>query len=146
VETLPDFDSRGALPPGIHACTWDAFALRFATTPHRSALLEGLRRALRALGAAGCAAVYVDGSFITARTHPADFDACWDLAGVDLAAVPPVFWDFENDRAAQRAAFGGELFLMDWPAAPGETFLEFFQHDRDGLPKGIVRLDPREVS
>ena len=35
---------------------------------------------------------------------------------------------------------------MDWSASlQGETFLQFFQLDRDGLPKGIVRLDPREV-
>jgi hypothetical protein len=48
--------------------------------------------------------------------------------------------DFDDDRAAQRAKYGGELFSAQLPEGrSGQRFLEFFQIDRDtGAPKGIV--------
>ena len=69
-----------------------------------------------------------------------------DPTDVDFTRVPPVLWEFADSRRAQKEAYGGELFPMDLPAdVTGETFIEFFQRDRDGLPKGIVRLVPAEV-
>jgi hypothetical protein len=146
METLPEFDDRGALPPGIHTCTWEAFCARFGSNPHRQRVLGGLCEVLRLLGRAGCTAVYINGSFITARNAPRDFDGCWDPTDVDLEAVPAVLWELDNHRAAQKAAYGGELFPLDPAERPEDTWLHFFQHDRDGLRKGIVRLDPREVA
>ena len=44
-------------------------------------------------------------------------------------------------KAAQKARFGGEFFIAESAADPhGTRFLEFFQHTRDGTPKGIVAL------
>jgi len=87
----------------------------------------------------------VNGSFITAKEFPNDYDGCWDSTGVIGALVDPVLLDFSNDRAAQKAKYFGELFLcrdIAQPAAPHRIFLEFFQHDRDtDEPKGIVGFD-----
>jgi hypothetical protein len=52
----------------------------------------------------------VNGSFVTAKEEPADFDACWDSQGVDLDALDPVLLDLSAGRASQKARFGGELF------------------------------------
>lgn len=59
---------------------------------------------------AGCPRVWLNGSFVTAKDEPADFDACWDTDGVDLDALDPIFFDFADGRANQKASFGGELF------------------------------------
>ena len=49
--------------------------------------------------------------------------------------------DFRQKRAAQKAKYGGELFLASTIAdARGQTFLDFFQRDRDGNPKGIIEI------
>jgi hypothetical protein len=139
---IPPFDAAGNLPPGVHEATWDEFVARFGTTPRRLALLAGLKAALDALRAAGCRRAHVDGSFVTARPDPGDFDGCWDTAGVDLALVDPVLKTFANRREAQKRKYGGELFPAEWPADPaGTSFLRFFQQDRRGQPKGIVALD-----
>ena len=92
---------------------------------------------------AGCKAIFLDGSFVTAKEQPGDFDACWDMDGVDANEVDPVFFDFDDGRAAQKARFGGEFFPAKLPEGwSGKTFLEFFQSDRDtGSPKGIVGID-----
>ena len=71
-----------------------------------------------------------------------DFDACWNLAGVDVRKLDPVLLDFKNNRAAQKAKYGGELFIANGQAAPGILFLDFFQLDRySGRQKGILSMD-----
>jgi hypothetical protein len=140
---IPPFDATGNLPPGIHAVAWDEFVARFGTTPRRLALLAGLKAALDSLGVAGCRRAYIDGSFVTAKPEPGDFDGCWDTDGVDPAQLDPVLLTFAHGRQAQKAKYGGELFFAAAAAEPtGTTFVDFFQRDRSGQPKGIVVLDP----
>ncbi len=45
--------------------------------------MDGLRSALESLEGAGCRTAYVDGSFVTAKELPNDFDACWEEVGLD---------------------------------------------------------------
>jgi len=140
---IPAFDALGRLPPGIHNATWEEIAVRFGGTPWRDRLLRGLRQALASLKAAGCGVAYIDGSFVTHRSAPGDFDACWDEVGVDPDALDPVLLDFKNKRAAQKARFGGELFPSTWSAdRAGNSFVQFFQIDKaTGDQKGIVAID-----
>jgi len=143
---IPEFDSSGNLPPGIHYATWDEVEIRFGIDAHRKRLLAGMKVALLSLKIAGCTTAFVDGSFVTQSDFPADFDLCWEMTHVDLPAlyiVEPVLFDFRNRRAAQKAKFLGELFPSQQIADnAGTTFLEFFQIDKNtGQPKGIVAVD-----
>jgi hypothetical protein len=140
---IPSFDERGNLPPGIYSATWDEIVERSATTERREQLLDGLRAAIDSLRAAGCARVYLDGSFVTSEEAPGDFDACWEISGVDAGALDPVLLDFSNHRAAQKARCGGELFPAQAAAEPaGTVFLDYFQRDRaTGEAKGIVAIE-----
>jgi hypothetical protein len=116
---------------------------RFGATPRRLGLLAGLKAALDALRAAGCRRAYIDGSFVSAKPDPGDFDGCWDTDGVDPGGLDPVLRTFDRGRRAQKARYGGELFFARAPADPaGTRFIDFFQRDRDGRPKGVVALDP----
>ncbi len=144
---IPPFGSDGNLPPGVHDASWGEVAARFGGTPRRVELLVGLRRALVALRKAGCRIVYLDGSLVTVKGEPADFDACWDPAGVDYLRFDPVLYDFANGRRAQKAAYGGELFPTPFVAAPnGVTILDYFQLDRTTeRAKGIVMMRLEEL-
>jgi hypothetical protein len=86
--------------------------------------------------------VYINGSFVTSKERPNDVDVCWDIDGVDADALDPVFFDFDNGRAAQKARFGAEFFPAQVPEGlTGRTFLDFFQVDKQtGEPKGIIEL------
>ena len=139
---LPTFDRIGNLPPGIHFAEWGEFVLRYSGTARRRRLLVGLRQALVALVSAGCGLAYIDGSFVTIKEEPGDFDACWSVQDVDGDLLDPVFLEFDNGRAAQKALFGGELFPAELPeGASGKVFLDFFQTDREtGNRKGIVAI------
>lgn len=144
---LPEFQEDGKLPPGIHEPSWEEFAERFGGTEHRRILLQGLKEALRALRVAGCKRVYIDGSFVTSKEVPNDWDGCWDTEGVDLRLLDPVLRQFANKRAAQKAKYLGEFFPADTTErGAGKMFLEFFQTDREsGGAKGIVALDLRRL-
>jgi len=140
---LPPHDELGRLPPGIHVAPWAEVESRCGGTPWRHRLLRGLREALISLKTAGCSVAYIDGSFVTSKEEPGDFDACWDEHGVDPDLLDPVLLDFTNKRARQKAKYGGELFPSCSPATQeGLSFLEFFQIDKKtGDPKGIIAVD-----
>lgn len=115
---------------------------RDSGSARRAQLLSGLRAALLALRSAGCRTAYIDGSFVTAKEEPGDFDACWDIAGVDGSLLDPVLRDLAHPRKAQKEKFGGELFPAQAPAdSSGALFIDFFRHDREGNAKGIVKID-----
>lgn len=84
----------------------------------------------------------MNGSFVTAKDEPGDFDACWALPDVDLDALDPVLLDLSNGRRAQKDRFGGELFIVE--AGSGLVFAEFFQNERDTGRKGVVVIDLTE--
>lgn len=130
------------LPPGTHSATLQEVAAAFATNVWRRALFDGLLLASSKLRLAGCPTIYLDGSYVTGKPRPSDFDACWDPTGVDPAKLDPVFLRFDNGRAAQKAAFQGEFFPSSMMCADvGQTFVDFFQLDRfTGQQKGIVSI------
>jgi hypothetical protein len=139
---LAPFDpDTGHLPEGEHVATWDEVVERFGWNPRRRQLLDGLGEAIDLLTAAGCRRLWLNGSFVTAKDEPGDFDACWETAGVDLDRLDPVLIDLSNHRAAQKARFGGELFPNVVEPRSGVVFAEFFQGERDTTRKGIVFIN-----
>ena len=139
---LPGFDPlTGYLPPGVHPAAWNEIRPRFGTNMYRNRLVDGLKRALRNLAGAGCRSVLLDGSFVSTTPLPNDYDVAWDPAGVDPDELDPVLLDMKNKRAAMKAKYGGEFFPASAQAAPGSRFREFFQTDRDGIAKGVAKID-----
>jgi hypothetical protein len=139
---ISEWLSNGDLPPGLHFAAWPEIEERLAFNPRRRRLLAGFRDACELLRKAGCRLVYLDGSFVTAKECPGDFDACWDIQHVDDEDLDPVFWDFSRGRAAQKRRFLGEFFPAQLPeGATGRAFVEFFQvNTLTGAPKGILAI------
>ena len=124
---MPAFNADGLLPPGVHWASWDELADRFGSNPWRQRLLSGLRAALESLKNAGCEVVYLNGSFVTSKSVPNDYDACWEESGVDPTFLDPVLLTFDPGRATQKAKYMGELFPASVIAnVDGLSFLEFF--------------------
>lgn len=142
---IPPFDPEtGRLPPGEHRADWYDVVERFGWNEHRRRLIDGLADAVSSLSAAGCQRVWLNGSFVTSKDEPSDFDACWDQTNVDPDKLDPVFFDFSGGRRAQKVRFGGELFPNVTEQGSGLVFSDFFQTDRDTGRKGIVVLDLNE--
>lgn len=133
-----------ALPPGIHDATLEEVEKRFATTIHRQILFDKFKKGVESLRSVGCKTIYLDGSYVTDKTVPGDFDACWDPTGVnfvELKKKDPVLLDFSNMRQNQKQKYGGEFFLSSAKADATKIFLDYFQEDKaSGKPKGIIRI------
>jgi hypothetical protein len=140
---IPPFAPDGNLPPGIHWATWEEVVERYGRTAHRLRLLAGLRLALDELKGAGCRTVYVNGSRVTEKNDPGDFDACWERDNVDLKRVPRSLIAYDAFRRRMKAKYGGEIFTADTPAdIYGTTFVEFFQIDKlTDATKGLLAID-----
>lgn len=144
---IPDLENPHSspwpvLPKGIHQASIAEIERCFTQNQRRRQLFNGLMRALKALKLAGCRAVYLDGSYVTEKPEPGDYDACWDPTGVNPKKLDPVFLDFTNSRKSQKQKYGGEFFPFGAQAAPGQAFLDFFQNDRHtGQRKGILLID-----
>ena len=124
-------------------------ALRFGNTVRRKDLLEGLRQACFSLRGAGVTHLFLDGSFVSAKRSPGDWDACYSRVGVIGSQLDPVLLDFTNERAAQKKKYLGEAFIAEERSSGffGPPYFEFFQTERNtGRKKGIVRLDLGTVS
>jgi hypothetical protein len=144
---LPPFTETGVLPAGVHVASWDEVEERFGGSARREVLLDGLLAAATNLRAAGARVLWLDGSFVTDKEEPDDWDGVWDPSNADITRVDPVLVD-PNDLATgryrQKAKYGGELFV-GVETATGMPFQLFFQLDKNGDPKGIVRLDLRTL-
>jgi len=143
---IPEFDENGNLPPPNNFCEWEEFKERFSTTVPRQRLLKGLLRVMMKLKAAGCRIIYIDGSFVTSKEKPKDYDACWEDDGItlgDLKSVDPVLYNFARGRTQQKRLYRGEIFPASYPAdEAGKNYLDFFQFDtRTNVRKGIIAID-----
>ena len=113
----------------------------FGGNRHRARLLDGLLAACRNLAEAGCRELLLDGSFVTAKLLPGDYDGAWEPAGVDLDLLDPILLDFRNRRAAMKAKYLGDLFPASSLAALGVVYRDFCKTDRNGVEEGIVLID-----
>lgn len=130
---IPPFDTRGNLPPGVHVAQWEEIHDKFGGNEWRSDLLDKVEGVARELQRAGCRHVWLDGSLVTEKEFPRDFDLCYDVATTDLDLIDPALLD----RGAAKQIYGGDIL----PTHPLLSFLDFFQTDRDGHAKGIVEID-----
>lgn len=143
---IPVLTTDGLLPPGIHVATRDQLRARFGSEFVRAQFFAGVMRAADALAHAGCQRLWVDGSFVTNKVVPGDWDGCWDPAGVDPDLLDPTLYDFTAEgRSRMKSKYLADLFPSSFiEQRSTSTFLEYFQIDKTtGLAKGLIQLNLR---
>lgn len=131
------------LPKGIHDSTLHEVKQVYSTNPIRTRLYEGFVEGAKALASAGCKNLYLNGSYVSSKLNPGDFDACWDPVGVDIRFLDQIFLDLRYGTHIQKEHFQGEFF----PSTVVESgsnlrFIDFFQTiNSSKLRKGIIRID-----
>lgn len=130
------------LPTGVYEATMEEVYNRFAINDKRKRLFAGLSAAADNLFGAGSPQIYLDGSYVTAKPEPGDYDALWDRRFVNPDLLDPLFLDLIHGTDAQKEKYLGEFF----PSAALESgsmkpFLEFFMTDGvSGSGKGIIKI------
>jgi hypothetical protein len=72
------------LQPREHPATWEKVVDRFGWNSRRQQLIDGLAEALKCPADARCNRVLINGSLVTDKEEPVDFDVTWDPTGVNL--------------------------------------------------------------
>ena len=148
---IPPFDPEtGALPPADHQANLEEIAERLGFTPRRRWLLKGLRAALEAFWTAGIEEVYIDGSFCTEKPDPGDIDGYWVEPDSEVyERIDPYWIDFtlvmvqpvRKWKWRMWADHGVEFFIHPaMQATVEEKFPQFFRHDREGQPRGVIQV------
>ena len=87
----------------------------------------------------------LNGSFVTTKFLPGDYNAIWDLDTVDVSLIDPVLLNFSKERSAMKNKYLGDLFPSQTNGIPAGVVVEFFQTDRNEVEKGLVRIDLRRM-
>lgn len=141
---IPEFNEEGNLPHGIHEASMDEVETRFGYNAKRQWLLEGLRVLIVDLKKSGCSRIFLDGSFVTKKDVPGDYDLCWSVEGVTEMSVDKRLVDLSpQGRAIHATRYRGDIFPAEVPEGrSGKLFIEFFMTDKNtGNPKGIVSIN-----
>ena len=131
------------LKPGIHELTWDEFEQMYSIDEVRIEFIARMKELIKMLKEAGCKKIYINGSFITKKKRPGDYDLLWeDGDHIDYDKLDPIIrypWNHEEGR---KKKFKGDIYPAGIIASqvPSQTFLEFFQKTRDGREKGIIMI------
>lgn len=130
------------LPAGVFDATFDEVEIRYAINDKRRFLFEGLVRASDNLFKSGCQQIFLDGSYVTAKPEPEDFDALWDPRFVDPSKLDPLFLDFAQGTKNQKTKYFGEFFPSSIREGGSNlSFYDFFQTEKyTGVRKGMIRI------
>lgn len=141
---IPQFNDQGNLPEGIHPTSMQELIDRFGYNAKRAWLLDGLTLLIKNLEIAGCQLIYIDGSFVTEKEFPGDYDMAWSIQDVDPTKLDPcLLLQKSADRDEIENKYRGDVFPAEIPeGVSGKTFLNFFQQDKNtGQKKGIVAIN-----
>lgn len=136
---LPEFDHRGALPPGIHVCSPDEFKNRFLSNQVRRDA-EGVVHDLFDYALSnGAISVLVGGSFVTTTDRPQDIDCVVLFASRDQ--IP------RRVESLYAGRLGIDIFFasIDQPDLVN-SFIKLFTTSRFGDHIGAVQVIVREGS
>lgn len=141
---IPDFNDSGYLPAGIYEASFEEVKVRFGLSKKRQRLLMLMQELIHQCRMLNCDIIYLDGSFISNKVSPNDYDACWDTTHENREWVLNNVADtpLNSESEAQKECYGGEIYpaFVKAPLLPGLTILEYFQRTKEGESKGIIML------
>jgi hypothetical protein len=144
---IPQLNSFGLLPQGIHDCSLEDVRTRFGSfqgNDTRPRLMEKLKAFVDELRAAGMVrAIIVDDSFVTNIESPNDIDLLIVLpAGHDFRVdLTPVQYRVV-DRPRIRRVYGLDVFVVEEDSSDYAALIRLFHRVRlqPRLTKGILRV------
>ncbi len=82
---------------------------RFTFSDRREFLFDGLIEAVEVFSMACCRRLYLNGSFVTSKFDPGDYDVAWNPNGVNTEVLNPEFSDISHPWANQKYKVRGEF-------------------------------------
>jgi Family of unknown function (DUF6932) len=142
---LPDFNTNGDLPPGVHRAAWSEVVGRFGGgTGQRNFCTRCLAHIHELARRTGCLQRFVIfGSYVTAKTEPNDVDVVLIMDDSFRLENCPMESRALFDHAVAQARYGASVFWIRPALIIGETveqFIVYWQIKRGGGQRGIVEM------
>jgi hypothetical protein len=138
-----NFNSQGFLHETI-LLSYEEFKHHFGTNQRRINQINNALKFFRLFHSCGCQTVFVDGSFVSKKENPEDIDLCFDLTDMDVEKIRKVFPQFfePNEIGKIHREFQCHILHFDKNFT---VYFDFLHEDRNGNPKGLVRLDIKNI-
>jgi len=141
---IPEFNSDGNLPEGVHLATEEEVLLRFATTSGRRQWLgEKLRTLLALAKSTGqLSRMFIWGSFVTRKEVPNDLDILLVMVDDFTLDALPVDCRVIFDHVHARLRFQADVFWSKASigAQTLQLWLNTYQTGKDFNRRGIVEV------
>jgi hypothetical protein len=142
---LPDFDSSGDLPPGVHRATLNEVLQRFGTAGGQRGVctlrLSHVYELAQRTGHLWRFVIF--GSYVTAEPNPNDIDVVLVMDDAFHLEECPIESRGLFDHAVAQARYGASIFWIRPRLLIGESiddFIAYWQLKRDGSKRGIVEV------
>jgi hypothetical protein len=147
IDVLPEFNSDGDLPAGLHSATVTEIERRFGRfmiSDRRVGLFEKFKQMAGMAKTSGIVEkIIIGGSFVTAKPEPHDIVGVIVLSkDVDFDTLTPSQYVIADRDALRRVLRGGDLdvIVVRESSQRMQTAIEFFQTNRDNKEVGIVEV------
>jgi len=143
--SLPDFNAKGDLPPGVYRATMEDVVSRFGSgSPERGRATKTLQRILElARATTNLDRMIVFGSFVTSKLQPNDVDVILVMRDEFRLETCPEAAKLLFDHATAEQNLGASVFWIRPGLLIADTldqFIQRWQLKRDGGQRGIVEV------
>lgn len=144
---IPDLDTAGYLPRGIHDCSMAEVKDRFGTfqrSDTRPRIFDCFERYVRDLRTSGLVkAVLIDGSFVTGKDEPGDIDLIIILhRDHDYTSTLRPFEYNALSRRRVRRSYGFDLLVAEEGQPECDEYVKFYSRvkGKEGRTKGLLKV------
>jgi hypothetical protein len=125
--------------------SFNEFQNLFGKNEQRLEKIKNLLIFLKIFWSFGCSTIYVAGSFVSIKEFPGDIDVCVDITTIKYAAFKKEYPEFFKDSGIRKyqKQLKCHFFFFDTYST---EILDFFRFDRDGNPRGLVKISIREMN
>ncbi|MGA9767680.1 MAG: hypothetical protein WBV94_01470 [Blastocatellia bacterium] len=145
---LPEFNSDGNLPAGVHRASLTEIEKRFGgftISDRRIKLFSKFKQLVEMTKFSGIVKrVIIGGSFVSAKPVPNDIDAVIVIAkDVEIETLAQSQHVVADRDALRRVLKGNDfdVIVVREETVRMQTIIEFFQSSRDNKPVGVVEVD-----
>lgn len=138
-----NFNSRGFLHQTI-GLTYEEFKKHFGTNPKRMQQINNALVFFMIFNSCNCKTVYIDGSFVSKKEYPEDIDLCFDITDLDEEKLKREFPSFFDPNQLGKIHKETKCHILFF-STKDTTLLDLLKKDRDGNPKGLVKLDLKDL-
>jgi hypothetical protein len=136
------FNTNGNLHKTVEL-TLAEFEHHFGTTALRKEKIKNAFLFFEIFSSCGCTAVYIGGSFVSTKKNPEDIDICFDLRQINYEKLEKAFPDFFDHYKIGEIRRNLKCHILYFDDTTPQ-FFNMLQEDRDGHPKGLVKIDLKD--